>query len=74
MQVLCPQCTGFQMEAEHVLQMGALAPTISCTVWLTSRLRKKSRAVSQDTEYSQTKTDSEIKMSSRKVSKLVPGD
>lgn len=37
-------------------------------------VRKKSGAISQDTEYSQTKTDSEITMSSRKVSKLVPGD
>lgn len=74
MQVPCPQCAGFQMEIERVLQMGALAPTSSCTVWLTSRLRKKCRTVSQDKEYSQTKTDSEIKMSSRKVSKLVPGD
>lgn len=65
---------GWRLLQPQVLQMAALTPTHSCTVWLTSRLRQKSGAVSQDKEYSQTKTDSEITMSSRKVSKLVPGD
>lgn len=68
-----PSVPALHVKGTEVLQMGALVPINSYTMWIASGLRKKtSVAVSQAPKYSQTHTNFEITwemMSTRKVLK-----